>query len=353
MKLALLSPRASGMARRFPSGGDLYDAQLALALERRGHTVDLLRTPAELDDRVWSKRLCSSGYAVILQDELGHAEYVRLNRRLAGRARTIAIVHVTRARLEPAAKSAALERAFVHSVESAVFVSRQVRRETERLLDVRVASQIAHPGCDHFPSLTPLKLRAAKVLQRTAASAVRFVCAGHLLPNKGQLELVEALANVRGPFTLALAGDPGRDRRYAARVRCAAGTLGAANVRLLGPQTAAQLARLFQRSDVFVSASAYESYGIAAAEALSAGLPVVSWAAGGLWEFLSPGENALRVAARDTAALTRALSQLCEDRGLLRRLQRGARRAGRSLPRWEDAAMRIERITNGLRHAAA
>jgi glycosyltransferase involved in cell wall biosynthesis len=348
MKLALLLPRASGLARRFPSGGDLYDAQLALALERRGHSVDVLRTPPELDVRAWSERLCSRGYAAILQDELGHAQYVRLNRRLAGRARTVAIVHVTRARLEPAARSAALERAFLRSVESALFVSRQVRRETERLLDVRVVSRVVHPGCDHFPRPAP-----PPTSQRTAASPVRFVCAGHLLPNKGQLELIEAFASVRGRHTLALAGDAGRDRRHAARVKRAAAQLGPAKVRLLGPLTAAQLVRLFQRSDVFVSASAYESYGIAAAEALSAGLPVVSWAEGGLWEFLSPGEDALRVAPRDRPGLARALSQLCEDRALLQRLKRGARRSGRTLPRWEDAAMRVEQIASGVRHAAA
>jgi glycosyltransferase involved in cell wall biosynthesis len=349
MKLALLLPRVSGLARRFPSGGDLYDLQLALALERRGHSVDVLRTPPALDVRAWSQRLCSRGYAAILQDELGHAEYVRLNRRLAGRARTVAIVHVTRARLEPAAKSAALERAFLSSVQSALFVSRQVRRETERLLGVRVVSRVAHPGCDHFPRPAPLPVRS----QRTAASPVRFVCSGHLLPNKGQLELIEAFAKIRGRHTLTLAGDAGRDRRHAARVQRAAAQLGPAKVRLLGPLTAAQLVRLFQRSDVFVSASAYESYGIAAAEALSTGLPVVSWAEGGLWEFLSPGDDALRVAPRDRAGLARALAQVCDDRALLRRLQRGARRSGRALPRWEDAAMRVEQIASGVRHAAA
>jgi glycosyltransferase involved in cell wall biosynthesis len=345
MKLALLLPRASGLARRFPSGGDVYDAQLALALERRGHAVDVLRTPPELDARAWSVRLGARNYAAVLQDELGHADYLRLNRRLAGRVRAIALVHVTRARLEPAAKSAAAERAFLQSVESALFVSRQVRRETQRLLGVRVTSRVAHPGCDHFPR--------QRTKPRTAAGPVRFVCAGHLLPNKGQLELLDAFAEVRGRYTLALAGDDGRDRRYAARVRRAAAKLGAAKVKLLGPLTAAQLLRLFQRSDAFVSASVYESYGIAAAEALSAGLPVVSWSEGGLWEFLSPGGDSMQVAPRDHAGLAHAVSQLCADGELLRHLQRGARRSARTLPSWDDAAMRLERLLPSERHAAA
>jgi glycosyltransferase involved in cell wall biosynthesis len=345
MKLALLLPRASSLARRFPSGGDLYDAQLAAALERRGHSVDLLRTPPELDARIWSARLIAGEYAAVLEDELGHLDYLRLNRRLAGRVRTLALVHVTRARLEPAAKSAPVERAFLQSVESALFVSRQVRRDTQRLLGVRMPSRVAHPGHDHFPR--------SRAQQRTAAGAVRFVCAGHLLPNKGQLELIEAFAQVRGRYTLALAGDGGRDRRYAARVSRAAAKLGVAKVKLLGPLTAAQLLRLFQRSDAFVSASVYESYGIAAAEALSTGLPVVAWAEGGLWEFLAPRDNAVQVAPRDQAGLARAVSQLCDDRALLRRLQVGARRSARALPCWDDAAVRLERLLPNMRHVAA
>ena len=335
MKLALLAPRASGLARAFPSGGDLYDLQLARALERRGHTLDVLRTPIGFDADRWSKRLCAGGYDALMQDELGHADYLRLNASLAGRIPSLALVHVTRARLEPEAQSRTIERAFLSSVDGALFVSRQVRRETERLLGLRVPSQVAHPGCDHLP------LSAA---HRTAAKRLRFLCAGHVLPHKGQLELIEAFANVRAPYSLAIAGDLARERRYATAVRQAARALGSTQLRLLGPLGPAQLARALARTDVFVSASAYESYGIAVAEAQAAGLPVVAWADGGLWEFLTPNVDALRVRLRDTAGLTRALTALCKDPKLVLKLQRGARESARDLPRWDDTAQHCERL---------
>lgn len=346
MKLALLLPRSSGSAKKFPSGGDLYDAQLASALKRRGHEVDVFRTPQRLDASAWAARLRKANYDAVLQDELGHADYLRLNRQLSRaatdanrrrreRLQAIAIVHVTRARLDPNANSGALERQYLESVDAALFVSRQVKRETERLLRVRVKAAVAHPGSDHFPR--------RRKLQRNAAVPVRFVCAGHLLPNKGQLELVEACAGVRGSFTLKLAGDATRDKRYGAQVKRAVAKLGD-RVELLGPLTAAGLAAVYQRADIFVSASFYESYGIAAAEALRAGLPVVAWSEGGLWEFLTNNGNALRVKPRDRKGLASAMTALCEDERLRARLERNARRTSAALPTWDDAAIELEKL---------
>jgi glycosyltransferase involved in cell wall biosynthesis len=172
---------------------------------------------------------------------------------------------------------------------------------------------------------------------------VHFVCAGHLLPNKGQLELVEACAEVRRPYSLSLAGDTTRDKRYAAQVQRVAAALGD-HVKLLGPLTAAELAALYHRADIFVSASLYESYGIAVAEALSCGLPVLSWSKGGLWEFLSDGENAIRVPQTAKAALVSAMISLCEDAKLRTRLQRGAIRSMSALRSWRDTAAQVEEL---------
>jgi glycosyltransferase involved in cell wall biosynthesis len=330
MKLALLVP---GRASKWPSGGDLYDLQLARALEERGRRVDVLRTPRGMNAGAWARRLLRGGYAALLQDELGHAEYLQLNQALAGRVPRIALVHVTQARLEPDAGSAPLERAFLRSVSAALFVSRQVRRETQRLLGVRLPARVAHPGSDHVP------VRTRRV---AGARGLRLLSVGHLLPHKGQLELLHAFAAVSGRAKLRLAGDAARDRAYAARVRRAASQLGAARVQLLGPLSPAALARALAGADVFVSTSAYESYGIAIAEALASGLPVVTWARGGVWEFLEPGHNALRVAPGDLAGLTHALERLCREPRLLARLTRGAQKA--RLPSWADAAAQLEAL---------
>jgi glycosyltransferase involved in cell wall biosynthesis len=339
MKLALLLP---GRASKFPSGGDVYDAQLARALERRGHRVDVLRTASGMNTTALARRLLRAGYTALLEDELGYAEYSQLNQALARRVSRIALVHVTRARLDPQAGSAPLEREFLRGVDAALFVSRQVRRETQRLLGVRLPGRVAHPGSDHLPPR-----------RRTAAGAggVRFLSVGHLLPHKGQLELLQAFAAMSSKASLRLAGDASRDRTYAGRVRRAVLQLGAARARLLGPLAPAALARALAGADVFVSASSYESYGIAVAEALASGLPVVTWARGGVWEFLEPGWNALRVAPGDLRGLSRALERLCREPRLLARLTAGARAS--SLPTWDSAAAQLEALLPRRARAAA
>lgn len=359
MRLALLVPQAApgARARRCPSGGDVYDRQLTAALERRGHSAVLVPTAPSADPARLSRELAAAGFDALIQDELGHDLYRELNRRLPERPRRIALVHVTTARLAPEARSAARERAFLQSVDAAIFVSRQARRETERLLAFRPRAAVVHPGADHVlpiraaPPRSTSDRSAAKPEPRgtapgSARRRLRCVSVGHFLPHKGQLELLEAFSDVRGPWSLALIGDGSLDRRYARRVQRAAEQLGRSRVRVYGALSRAELARALRRADAFVSASAYESYGLAAAEAVAQGVPVVTWAVGGIWEFLRPEQNALKVAPGDRADLTRSVQRLQADAGLLRELTRGARAT--RLPSWQDAARRVERLVEAL-----
>jgi glycosyltransferase involved in cell wall biosynthesis len=171
---------------------------------------------------------------------------------------------------------------------------------------------------------------------------MRFLCVAHLLPHKGQLALIELWEQLPKPATLWLAGDATRDRAYAKQVERAAERCSPGRIRLLGPLGPRALVAAYARADVFVSASRYESYGLAIAEALVHGLPVVTWTKGGLWEFLEPGVNALRVRACDRAAFAAALRRVCLEPRLLAQLQRGARSAAKRLPDWNARAVELE-----------
>lgn len=67
-------------------------------------------------------------------------------------------------------------------------------------------------------------------------------------------------------------------------------------------------------ADVYVAPAILESFGLAALEARSVGLPVVGFAASGLRDFVRPGVEGL-LCASDTA-MVGALRLLAEDRGL-------------------------------------
>lgn len=76
-----------------------------------------------------------------------------------------------------------------------------------------------------------------------------------------------------------------------------------------GPDKAA----LFARADVFVFPSHREAFGLVAAEAMSAGLPVVAAKVGSLPEMVEEGENGFLVDVGDDAALAERIGRLLSD----------------------------------------
>ena len=111
-----------------------------------------------------------------------------------------------------------------------------------------------------------------------------------------------------------------------------------------GEADAATLPGHYHSADVFVLATLYEGYGMAVAEALARGLPVVSTRTGAIAELVGD-EAGLVVPPGDVTALSHALSQVLGDAaadGVRERLAAGARRVRERLPTWDDAAGRMD-----------
>ena len=87
---------------------------------------------------------------------------------------------------------------------------------------------------------------------------------------------------------------------------------------------------------LFVLASRFEGYGMAYAEALSHGLPVIGTTAGAIPDTV-PQEAGLLVASGDVDALAQALRRVIADADLRRRLSDAALAAARTLPTWQQS----------------
>src|SRR5207248_772983 len=95
------------------------------------------------------------------------------------------------------------------------------------------------------------------------------------------------------------------------------------DVRFLGEQL--DVARLLAQADLFLLPSDSESFGLAALEAMSCGVPVVASRIGGLPEVVKDGETGLLVPPGDGGAFTIAATALLADPARREKMAKAAR----------------------------
>jgi glycogen(starch) synthase len=169
-------------------------------------------------------------------------------------------------------------------------------------------------------------------------SAGYALCLGRLdVFHKGLDVLLEAsaLLAARGtPVDLRIAGRGGGSVELARRIS----ELGLhRHVSLVGAVSNAQRNDLYAGASVFVMPSRFEGFGIAAAEAMAAGVPVVASDVPALREVVDPPAGGVVVPPRNAAALATAMSDLMSDEAALSRISITARASAERF-RWQRVA---------------
>jgi glycosyltransferase involved in cell wall biosynthesis len=178
---------------------------------------------------------------------------------------------------------------------------------------------VAQPGNDRVPQA-----------RGSSSGIVQLLSIGSVVPGKGYDVLVAALATLKKlSWRLTIAGDRTRNPAIAAQLDddIAFHRLDE-RIAVLGAVSRDRIADLYLESDAFVLASRFEGYGMALADAIAHGLPVVSTRAGAIPDTVPQGAGLL-VPPEDAAALADALRQVIEDPEERRRLAAAARAAGR------------------------
>jgi glycosyltransferase involved in cell wall biosynthesis len=149
----------------------------------------------------------------------------------------------------------------------------------------------------------------------------RIVTTAHLIPEKGIDYLLQAFALIgRRDARLTIAGD-GPEARSLISLAAALG-LGE-QVDFVGLSN--DIPRLLREADVYVHPTLSEAFGLAVAEAMACGLPVIASRVGGIPELIEDGVSGLLVEPRDTRAIARAIDSLLSAPELRERLGRAAR----------------------------
>ena len=144
-----------------------------------------------------------------------------------------------------------------------------------------------------------------------AGAEPRLLCVGRLIPIKGHLVLLRALAQARAGvpgLTLDVAGRGPLQPALKAYVRELA--LDDA-VRFLG--FVSPVARAIEDAAIVVVPSLGEGFGMVALEAMERARPVIASAVGGLPEIVADGETGIVVPPADADALAEAIVELARD----------------------------------------
>lgn len=174
--------------------------------------------------------------------------------------------------------------------------------------------------------------------------AVQLLAVGSIVPRKGYDILVAALAALKDlSWQLSIVGDPTRDEECARALDRDIDRLGLrTRVDRLGAVSQATLATLYDRTDLFVLPSRFEGYGMAFADAIAFGVPVVAARAGAVPETV-PADASILVPPDDAAALASALRRLIANAPEREKLRAQARAAAGALPTWRQSAEIVAR----------
>lgn len=152
-------------------------------------------------------------------------------------------------------------------------------------------------------------------------SVPRALFVGRLMREKGIFELVEAFGDVvqRTQCELVIVGegDPSEEQELRDRIRL----LGLeSHVTMKGYLAGPALSNAYQTASIFVLPSWSEGFATVLAEAMDAGLPIITTHIRGAADHLVAGENALFVEPRDVKGLASTLTRLFQEQDLRTRM---------------------------------
>ena len=343
------------------TGGYIYDQMLVQHLRQRGHTVDIVSLirksyPRNIIDNFSLKlfsQLESTGYDLLLQDELTHPSLRWINRRLKmiGHLPVVAIVHQVLCR-QPRngllnRLYEAVERPYFNLVDACIYNSINTKRTVEGLTLRSQPSIVALPAGDRLGSLDkPDRIES----RAREPGPLKLIFVGNVLPNKGLLPLLEDLSILpENSWHLRIVGDLEMNSAYYRKVKEKVDSANLTRqISFVGPKDGPDLSLMLTQSHVFVMPYSHEGFGMAHIEAMGFGLPVIGSVAGALREFVRHEQNGFLIHPGDRQKTSAYLNRLNTDRQVLSDMGRAAWKTFQEHPRWEDTMDRIEQFLRDL-----
>jgi N-acetyl-alpha-D-glucosaminyl L-malate synthase BshA len=196
----------------------------------------------------------------------------------------------------------------INESDAITAVSQNLREETYRFFDIRKEIEVIY----NFVDVKRFDKKPLDAFRQVIApdNEKILIHASNFRKVKRIDDVIKVFAKVQAtiPAKLLMVGDG--PERHAAEELCR--QLGVdEQVRFLGKQE--QMEDILAVSDVFLLPSEYESFGLAALEAMAARVVVISSNAGGLGEINIPGETGFLAEVGDTEAMSNYAIQLLSN----------------------------------------
>lgn len=333
------------------TGGTVYDRRMVVGLRQAGWAIAVHELGGAFPDSADDARAQAEAtfaacpaQALVVVDGLVVGALADVVERHAARLRLVPLVHLplasdpTLSAGDRAARATAESRA-LDCASLIVATGENTRTILEGYGIARDRISVVEPGTDR-----------AAVARGSRDGRVHLVCVATVNAIKGHDVLIRSLHRLRtSSWRLSCAGSLVRDRRTVASIeRLIIKTRLTDRVTLLGELGRSQLDELLNGSDVFVLATRFETYGMAVAEALARGLPVVATRTGAIPALVGGDGAGLLVPPDDEAALTEALGGVIGDDTIRTRLRRGACQARLRLAPWSTAVQKFAEALGGV-----
>jgi len=328
------------------TGGYAYDRRLLAELHALGHKIEYLplssRFPvpdAEALADAAAQFAALPDQAIVIADGLAYGVMDTIAEQHAARLNIIALCHHP-LMLEAGLSSALAQQLFLSeqralNAAKAVLVTSAMTGKilTEQFAISATKIVVAPPGTDPQPFAPcsgnpPVLLTLATLTRRKA----------HDL-------LIDALARIKHlAWSARFVGGMDFNPAWVALLKNKVASYGLEE-RILFIGNVADSASEYSAADLFVLPSLFEGYGMAFAEALSFGLPIVAARAGAVPDVV-PASAGILVTPNDSVALADALQRLLTDTAVCKQYQTGAQAAAQHLPSWKDTAAVVANLIN-------
>lgn len=336
------------------TGGYIYDKQVLEYFQRQEekYSVKLFATPrprllTDLVYNFWLIVLVGNRFDVVIEDGMTFRQTFLFNslcRILDRRPFIVGISHMifSPVELKEYLRRIArmIEGRWMNSLDTVIVNSQNTLLEAKKLLhNENHRLLVAPPGYKiHSEVSSPRSSNPSN------NDDVVILYVGQIIRRKGLHLLLEALAPlVQLNWKLNVVGDMNCDKNYVNEITKLVEQFGLKDrVRLMGELSRSDVKNMLDVSDLFVSASMYEAFGMSVLEALANGVPTVAFAVGGITEIVEHNVTGLLVRPGDVEALRSALRQIVSNPNLRLELSKQAKKKRDRLPTWESTCSLIE-----------